>query len=155
MSKGKRVLIATGIIIALIVIWYLVVVFWHGSTKPILAVADKFQPGASWEMTSETIKPPKIICGDVAVPCPMVTRIWKNKDNPEMTYDQFAALLELAGWSFKVDGRDCKQAFGSQNKPAKLCEATGVKDGFYVDISYTSATEYESAQIYLYVKKNI
>lgn len=153
MSKVKRILIGVGIVVALIAIWYIIAVFWQGSTKPILAVADKFRPDQSWIMKKETIRPPKIVCESVDIVCPEVTRYWESKDDKGLSYEQFADLLKSAGWNFTIHGRNCEPDQGNEAPLVYLCEASGTIGGFYIDATYIKGIGDEKPHIDLYVKK--
>jgi hypothetical protein len=56
---------------------------YQGSSKEIVAVADKFDPGEGWVLESESVTPPQIIC--YGGTCPEVVRKWKLKGSVDST----------------------------------------------------------------------
>lgn len=139
MRNFKRFAIIVAGIIALIMVVILVVVFWQGSTKDIVAEANKFQPPAEWTLTSEQVEPPRLVCfGDMA--CPEITRSWKN-DTHTLTYDNLKSILLSAGWEFVIEG-DCllsTEASGS----VSLCHATGVAGKYNIYVDYSTLVAHQ------------
>lgn len=128
-KRAKLILTVVLTLIGLLIAAYLVVVFWHGSARPILAVADRFQPPSSWQLVSDDVYPPKIVCGDIDIQCPQVIRGWRSSSTPGA--NEFHELLEAAGWEFPIAGVD-----STGTACLHECVAEGVSDGYEVTIYY-------------------
>jgi len=113
MKKYQKILIVIGIVIVVLVpaILFLNFLFWKGSPKEILSVADQFQPPASWELVSENVRAPQTLCWDGGG-CPYVNRGWHYSD--VFTYDEFKTHLEQTDWQYTFDDR-CK-TMGTANE---------------------------------------
>lgn len=81
MKKTVRILLITIASLMALGALFFVVVAWPGSTKKIERIADQFQPDESWQLQSETINPPRILC--LMADCGEVHRSW-HKQNYEI-----------------------------------------------------------------------
>lgn len=152
MSKLKRGLITTGIIVALILGWLIFVYFWEGSTKPILAVADKFQPGSAWILEQETIRAPRIVCESIDVECPYVGKSWRSETVNQLTYEQLNFLLNTTGWQINLE-RQTNCGMNTSVTFVLSCSASGNVGRFYVQFYYHAPRENQKAEMSLSVTK--
>lgn len=151
MAKKKRTArvkkIVLGIIGGLVVlIGATIFVFtYEGSTKPILAVADQFQPGESWELVSERVEPPRLACiGSVS--CPSIHKVWRS--GTVVTQDELARSVAKLG--LFIEG-DCKVDRGHFNG-STVCSAKGRKQGLNVEVVVDgSAYDTDDNKVILYV----
>lgn len=108
MKTYKKALIITGIALIVLVpgIMFLNFLNWKGSPDEILAVANQFKPPASWELTSEQVRPPQTLCWDGGG-CPLVNRVWQY-DTP-LSYDDLIVLLKKTSWTYSLEDDECKE----------------------------------------------
>lgn len=121
-----RVLIVLGVLVAFILFLFL----YEGSTKPILSVADKFQPDPSWELVGESVEPPRFVCLN-SVRCPSVSRVWNTGEL--VGKDEFKQILASSGLNFPIDG-DCKRKTGVYGS-VTLCSASGMVSEMKVTVA--------------------
>jgi hypothetical protein len=127
----SRILIVLSIATALFIGFMIFALFYRGSTKPILAVADKFKPDSSWRLTQESIEPPMVLCiGDL--PCPNASRTWE-RDRPA-TKDELLSYLP-GDWLRDAEASiDC-----SMDNQALSCDIALTEKGYSISIgSYAS-----------------
>lgn len=130
MSIAKKIaFIVAGIVVVLIAA-VAFLLFWHGNTKEILSVADKFRPSSSWKLESELVRPPAFTCLNGGT-CPEVSRSWEIKDS--LTKQQFTSLIRSSGWMFSIEG-DCTLPKNSFGEDVSICSAEGVDNNYNVAI---------------------
>lgn len=101
----SRTLIAVSIAAALFIGFMIFALFYRGSTKPILSVADEFKPDSSWRLAQEQVEPPRLLCiGSMS--CPGVSRTWE-RDTP-MTKDELLSYLPDSWRSYAEAPRACE-----------------------------------------------
>ena len=94
-----------------------------------VAIADKFKPGQSWQLVSENIMGPRLLCvGDVE--CPSLSRNWKTG---VITGDEFRALLAQTGWEYAFEG-DCDELPRASGSLGTICMGKTVVDGFNIRV---------------------
>lgn len=150
MTKKTRVKkIVLGVIGGIVVlIGATIFVFTYGgSTKPILAVANQFQPSESWELVSERVEPPRLACiGSVS--CPSIHKVWRS--GAVVTRDELARSVANLGLGLSIEG-DCKVDRGHFNG-STVCSAKGRKQGFNVEVVVDgSAYDTDDNKVILYV----
>ena len=113
---------------------------WEGSTKEIVAVADKFQPESSWRQVTNQVVPPRTTC--LEANCPSVHRVWEMKEIP--TKQELEKLLINAGWEFEIEGDCIPSPYVSGSGGSTRCHARGVDEGYeinmYMSASYNGST---------------
>lgn len=127
-SAGLIITVIVGSILALILI-YAALASIRGDTRPILSVANKFKPAASWQIQADTVTPPLIFCIG-GVRCPSVHRSWAAGD---LTGDEFKAILGRIGWNFPIEG-DCDKVPPGGGSAVMMCSAKGKVDGFDIQV---------------------
>ena len=101
----SRTLIAVSIAAALFIGFMIFALFYRGSTKPILSVADEFKPDSSWRLAQEQVEPPRLLCiGSMS--CPGVSRTWE-RDTP-MTKNELMSYLPDSWRSNAEAPKACK-----------------------------------------------
>ena len=106
--------------IALVLFFFL----YEGSAKPILKVADQYEPDASWELASERVQRPRLFCVGA---CPEVVRTWERTE--PVTCLEFESYVPEE-WNLKME-QDCvtgKNLFGN---PAISYSAIGTMENGY------------------------
>lgn len=137
-----------GVVAGLPLLFVLVAAFmiiYQGSTRDIVAVADKFQPGPGWVMESEQIEPPRIIClGDVA--CPSVTRTWRLDE--KLDEENFASLMKIYGSQGSPRLVDCSFR---QINDGRICSVDTSVEGYIVQVYVKNVQDNASGQGHLIV----
>lgn len=132
MSRGRIVAMVIGSII-LLPIAFVVIGFWPGSTKDIEAVANQFQPGDGWQLESEVIRPPRLIC--LQADCGEMTRTWKLEKN--ITTEEFMAVLKKSGWDdMASNDTTCRTRSNVTSSTGQtMCDASGSRDDYRIKIA--------------------
>src|SRR5690606_25675917 len=131
MRNPKKIAIIVGVILLATIATLVYLVLWTGSTKEIEAIADKFQPGESWTLVSEKIKPPQYLCLDGGG-CPQLVRQWES--NEALTIEELENIASRSIPPLEVKG-DCLLNDTSVGS-ISLCRASGEVDEFSVYIDY-------------------
>ena len=149
-SKRKLTIVSTLVILCVIALTgILFILFYVGSTKEIVAVADQFKPDSSWELVTNDIQPPKAFCGDVE--CPRVLKQWKTDST--ITRDKLSRLLRETGWNFNINGSCTIDRPGQISDSIQVCTASGVVDQYDISVSVTSSNPPENSKFGLIVTK--
>lgn len=128
----SRILIVLSIAAALFIGFMIFALFYRGSTKPILAVADKFKPDSSWRLTQESIEPPMLLCiGDL--PCPNASRTWE-RDTPA-TRDE---LLSYLPEEWRKGAEASIHCFADTQTLS--CDIALTDKGYYISIGSSTST---------------
>lgn len=96
-----------------------------GSSGAITAAADKFRTPPGWELQSETVESPRLLCRLVTSPCPSIERVWEAVDRSDV--EMLAALLAAGG---AQDIRADSKCLDPEEGAGDLCSAQGSVDGF-------------------------
>ena len=148
-SKRKLKIVSTLVILCVIaLIGILFALFYVGSTKEIVAVADQFKPDSSWKLVTDDVQPPKAFCGDVE--CPRVYRGWSTKN--VISKDLFIEQLRSSGFNFPVVG-DCLLRSNDFGAATTLCSASGNINGYGVIVNVGGSNTPGSANIGLTIVK--
>lgn len=133
-SRWRIVALVAGGVILLPVL-FVVIGFWPGSTKDIEAIANEFQPGDSWQLESERITPPRLIC--LQADCGEVSKSWELEEN--ITTEDFVSILERSGWGDMIpDGIKCDTKSNVTSSGGQtMCEASGLRGGYNVEVRAT------------------
>lgn len=104
MKTYQKVLIGIGAALVVLVAAVIFIFSWEGSPKKIVATADQFKVPTSWELTSERVKNPRIIClmGD----CSSLSRVWEYDD--PLTNENLLLMLQEAGWAYTFEDDRCR-----------------------------------------------
>jgi hypothetical protein len=132
MKKYQKILIIIGIIVPVILLAGFIFIYtWEGSPKKIVAVADQFQAPASWELTSEQIRPPRISCWDGGG-CPQVHKVWET--NSKISKEEFRQVLQESGWEdFQIE-KECELPQGVSGSSVSTCSTHGIVDDYNVNL---------------------
>lgn len=138
MNKTMKKIIVSiiGVLVFLLII-FLFMVYWRGSTKDIEAVANRFQPPTSWKLKSKIIHPPAIVCLDGGT-CPELSWSWTLQNT--LSKEQFINLLEAATWNFPVES-DCIPLQNITGPQVETCSAAGTSNGYDIAISILEDSE--------------
>jgi hypothetical protein len=154
-AETRRLVVALSVVFALILVGVGgcgLLVFGHGSTKEIEAVADKLQPDPNWTLRVNEVLPPRLMCTDGV--CPSIFRIWES--NLPLDYQGFQALVRAAGWDFPIVG-ECLVGSQRDTDPNGYgsdfsCEAKGSDDGYSI-IVYEFISRFSLSELYIDIYK--
>lgn len=113
---------------------FVFIVLYEGSTTKILKIADQFKPDSSWELVSERIEPPRLLCIDVS--CPSISRTWKT--NEPITRENLEHQLKISNLSLTIQEADCTPQYNPYGG-VPYCSAEGIINDMRVRI-YASAS---------------
>lgn len=144
----KKIVIGVfGVLLAVITL-VLFFFLYEGSAKPILKVADQFQPDASWELASEKVQRPRLFCVGA---CPEVVRTWERVE--PVTCLEFESYIPK-DWNLKME-QDCvtgKNLFGN---PIVSYSAIGdMENGYSAYIQSRLEADGPRYGIFMSVRKN-
>lgn len=99
-KKKKWIIISTITLISLAAIFYYLFISVSGSSKPIEAVANEFEPGSQWTLIENEIIPPKFFCMDTynGNSCPQVSRRWQI--DSQISPSDFKSILQNTTWEY-------------------------------------------------------
>lgn len=142
-----------GIVLGIPMTFIVIIIFmfiYQGSTRPILDVANKFNPGVGWKLESERVEPPRIVCLN-SVSCPSVHRVWVTENNIEKI--DMVSYLKEAGWSQDVKG-DCVVHNNVSGTGTSVCEMSeSVINGFSTTVRLIKSVSNTRATLVLEINK--
>lgn len=148
MSIAKKVTITIASIAVILIAVVAFLLFWHGSPKEILSVANKFQAPSSWRLESELVRPPAFTCLDGGT-CPEVHRSWIP--NEPISRDGFSDTLRKSGFNFVIKD-SCKLSKNISGDSVPLCDASGQIGTFQVDFWLNENTDTNQQRLVLEVR---
>ena len=123
---------------------FLFLLFYEGSTEPIIAIADKFHPDSSWELVSERVEPPRIAClNDVA--CPSLHRMWRTEH--ALSYDELKRFVQQSGLDMTIEG-DCLPKLNLSGVNS-MCSANGESNKMSVTVNVIKDDYNEESKVTL------
>lgn len=148
MSVAKKITIIVVSIVIILMVIVAFLLFWRGSPKGILSVANKFQAPSSWKLESEMVRPPAFTCLDGGT-CPEVYRAW-IPDKPVAKSD-FSEALRKSGFNFAIED-SCTPPKNSFGDSVPLCDAGGQVDKFQVDFWLSENTDTHQQRVILDIR---
>lgn len=122
--------------------------FYVGSPKEIVAVADQFKPDPSWTLENEHVVPPQTMCIDVE--CPSLSKTWATKHL--LTREELQKRLDISGWEFQIDG-DCLIKGNYYGTALPVCSARGIINNFEVVVSIRGSASEDSFEVNLSINE--
>ena len=129
----KRNIVISLIVFIILCVGFVAWMFWQGSPKEILGVANQFKPDSSWKLISEEVNPPRTMCFDVI--CPSVSRSW-TLPGPITNIDQFQKIATIGNKKMEVPSTCFRIIDTSQPAPSYSCDASYVLDNYQITLSY-------------------
>lgn len=124
-------LIAAAVLVGLVLAFFLVPpLVTNGATAPMVAVANRFQPDPEWTLQDEVITGGPL-CVHIDAPCDAMHRTYRT--NKVFTEDSLKELARKSGYDLTTSG-SCNKP-GEDGAGHTVCSASGVVDGFNVEIS--------------------
>lgn len=150
-ADKRRWQIGSAIVIALLIAFIALLswIFYVGSSKDIVAVADQFKPDPSWELKSESIVPPQTLCIDVE--CPSVWRQWKTPNT--LSIKELTNVLNTSQLDLAIKG-DCNlidpNRYGNN---IDICSASGVYNEYNIDVTVSRSNPSGNSWVGLNISK--
>jgi len=147
MKMSKKVSIIVIVAVMILVAAFFVAFYWRGSTKPIEAVANKFQPPSSWVLKSEHVDPPSLLCLDGS--CPGLQRTWSL--NHFVDFEALDSSVRVLGW--KLQSNTCPT---TNDEPLKngVCMIYASYHGYLIQLSVDSHNGSENTAVTMNVAKD-
>ena len=131
MKKATWWLISATVLAVLALSFFLVPqLVTKEATTPMVAVADRFQPNPGWTLQDEVITGGPF-CIHIDAPCDAMHRTYRT--DTVFTEDTLKDLARKSGFELTTSG-PCSTP-GRNDAGRTLCSATGVVNGFAVEIS--------------------
>ncbi len=99
-------------------------IFWEGSPAEILAKANAIKVPSTWQLTSETVVPPKHLCLE-KTGCPAIERRWKT--DRIYTKDELEKMFSTASVSLDFSRERCELSKSDLSATKLLCTGYGTK----------------------------
>jgi hypothetical protein len=141
----RRTVAVSAVLLALVLATVVAARAWsHNGERAILETADQLRVPGTWELVSQHVQPPRLIClgGDA---CPSLSRRWNVPTR--MTTEELDLLVAASGWALAFTdplaaspGSACApRPNGSSGTTS--CSATGHVDGYSASLYYTSRSD--------------
>lgn len=111
-------------------IWLIVSYFYVGSPKEILSVADQFKTKPEWQLTQNSVEPPRNSCIDIV--CPSVGRSWILPQ--KLNRENFEQIAYIGNTKLTITP-DCFEK-DKEGHVLESCDAVGIINDYDVVLTY-------------------